>query len=139
MAKVIPVSLVAVYRPEDSSIWMQQRFAPENPHLHLKWELPGGKLEKGETPLEAAQREFREEIGPRIALGDLNLFKIHPYELSPHEWNSFFIFHTKLKKNYLPSLKEGLWFNSVDSKLFPPANVYFIKELLEYLSVSQKN
>ena len=31
-----------------------------------KWELPGGRAEPGETPLECAQREFHEETGRRL-------------------------------------------------------------------------
>jgi ubiquinone/menaquinone biosynthesis C-methylase UbiE len=34
-------------------------------HSHRAWEFPGGRLERGETPLDAAKREFLEETGLR--------------------------------------------------------------------------
>jgi 8-oxo-dGTP pyrophosphatase MutT (NUDIX family) len=41
------------------------------------WHLPGGGVERGETCLQAAIKEAREEAGLVIAQGDLELLSIH--------------------------------------------------------------
>ena len=55
----IRVAAAVVFR--DGALLLTQR--PPGDALALQWELPGGKIEPGETPEHALVREIREELG----------------------------------------------------------------------------
>jgi 8-oxo-dGTP diphosphatase len=62
------VQVVAAVIEREGAILVGQRTA-EQSHP-LKWEFPGGKVEPGESPAQALERELEEELGIRGAAGE---------------------------------------------------------------------
>lgn len=71
--------VVAAVLVRDGRVLLAQRAPPR--HQAGRWELPGGKVDPGETEAEALRRELREELGvearPERRLGSV----VHRY---PH-------------------------------------------------------
>jgi len=47
----------------DSNVWVGQRVPKPGDKLENAWQMPQGGIDNGETPVEAAFRELREETG----------------------------------------------------------------------------
>ena len=60
--------VAAIIRDEDGRIFATQRGYGEWKDW---WEFPGGKIEVGEAPQQALQREIREELAAEIEVGQL--------------------------------------------------------------------
>lgn len=71
----IPVAAAVVVR--DGRVLLTRRLP--GAHLEHLWELPGGKIEEGESPAEALRRELREELGVEAAVGAPFAFNWHDY------------------------------------------------------------
>ena len=61
---MIPVVAALIVR--DGRLLIARR--PEGKHMAGRWEFPGGKLEKGESPEEAIEREIREELEIEVGI-----------------------------------------------------------------------
>jgi len=62
----------------DGQVLITQRRADQS--LPLKWEFPGGKVEPGESPTQALERELVEEIGVHVQVGRIWEVLYHAYE-----------------------------------------------------------
>lgn len=76
-ANVYPAAHVLVFAiTEDGKIILTK-------HKNRGWEIPGGKVEPGESPLEAAHRELLEETGVKVK--DLTFLGQYIIEQGNHE------------------------------------------------------
>ncbi len=71
------LSVVAGIVWNEGRILICQR--PAGGHMPGFWEFPGGKIEDGEEPCEALQREIREELGIEVRVGSLHWETRHRY------------------------------------------------------------
>lgn len=62
------INVVAAIIKKDNKIFATQRGYGE---FKGEWEFPGGKIEQGETPQQALQREIGEELDADITVGGL--------------------------------------------------------------------
>lgn len=63
------IQVVAALLASEGRLLIAQR--PEGKQWAGKWEFPGGKLEPGESPEQALERELMEEVGVRVRVGRL--------------------------------------------------------------------
>jgi 8-oxo-dGTP diphosphatase len=82
-AEPIPASrprvlVVAALVRQDGRVLMSRRRPDQS--FPLCWEFPGGKIDPGESPHRALEREIREELGCEVRVGPIFEVIFHAYD-----------------------------------------------------------
>jgi 8-oxo-dGTP diphosphatase len=88
MSERVPIPVVAALLEDADGYILIGRRPPTKP-LPMRWEFPGGKVEEGETPLEALARELKEELSIRVIPVKTWPVYLHHYEKVTVEMHAF--------------------------------------------------
>jgi mutator protein MutT len=75
------IRVVAAIIEQDGQLLICQRRRGDS--FGLKWEFPGGKIARSETPRDALARELREELGVAAEIGKQIYRALHRYAELP--------------------------------------------------------
>ena len=104
---------------------------PDGAVLSGLWELPGGKLERGESPRDCLVREYREELGVDVRVGAAMAVIEHDYPHGRVRLHAFLCTRDRGEPRNL-QVAEHRWATrqELTTYNFPPAN----NELMKHLS-----
>lgn len=71
------IAVVAALIVREGKLLIARR--PQGRHMAGRWEFPGGKIERGETPERALERELSEELGVQTRTGRIYHAVAHSY------------------------------------------------------------
>jgi 8-oxo-dGTP diphosphatase len=119
---------------EEGRVLLSQRKA--GTHLAGAWEFPGGKVEPGEDPKVALQRELNEEVGIETMVHDIVDVTFHRYE----EKSVLLLFYRveRTKNSPAPTAIDVAavrWatVDELDPAEFPPADTAVLQKVQRHL------
>lgn len=113
---------------EDGRLLLARR--PPGDHLAGHWELPGGKVEPGESPEECLQRELAEELDMAADVRELLATTIYHYDHGSFE---ILAFRTYRKSDMTLRVHDcAAWVAPAELEGYPlaPADVVLVQHLL---------
>ena len=117
-------------------IWQGDTFMicqrPAHKARGLLWEFVGGKVEAGESKVEALVRECREELAVTLSVGDVFMDVTHEYpDLTVH----LTLFHATIAQGEPQKLEHQdiRWITprEIDQYVFCPADVEILSKICE--------
>lgn len=131
MAPLRTIKVVAAIIIEDGRVFATQRGYGE---WQGWWEFPGGKIEAGESPVEALEREIREELESEITVESL-LETVEWDYPTFHLFMQCFICRFKSDNMLLKEHKASAWLskNQLDSVRWLPADMILLEKIAEHL------
>lgn len=121
---------VGIIRDADRQILLAQR--PDDSPMAKMWEFPGGKIETGESPIEALQRELLEETGITVKTAEFYANAEHAYP-DFRVTLYFFIIEEWIGEPWGREQQPIRWVPQIqlDAAQFPPASISVVIRLLE--------
>ena len=110
------IRVVAAVIERDGRYLITQR--RPNAVLPMLWEFPGGRVEEGETDVEALAREMRHRLDAEVGVGQLISFVSHPYE---HYTVDLYLYECALHSGELScrAVNDYRWVTSAEFDQYP--------------------
>lgn len=125
------IEVVAAIIIKDNRILCTQRSKHKYSYISEKFEFPGGKIEEGETEIQALEREIKEELSIVIEVRDKFLTVEHAYPDFLIKMHSYICSCNSEKIRFLEHINHCWLFKEELMKLdWAAADIPIVKKLL---------